>query len=363
MNSYVAEAMSDFALRVRKLSVAEWGYRRPVEMVGASPKFLELQRKIEKIASFNEPVLITGESGSGKEALAQAVFLAGPRRGKPFVWVNCPQYMEGNLTVSELFGHKKGSFTGASSDRKGCFEAADGGVIFLDEIGDLHMSAQVMLLRALANGEFQPLGSETTQTVNVRTVAATNRPLGKLIVSADFRQDLYHRLCYFLVRVPPLRERGDDWYFLLGHTLARLRAQYGASKRFSQASLKILETYHWPGNVRELISLTTTGFALCDADLIEPQDFLPHMSEDGASESDPAREIYRRLTTNGANFWDAVYTPFMERDLNRAQVIGIVKQALIDAGGSYRRLLEVFRLPSEDYQKLMDFLRHQQLKP
>ncbi len=363
MSSYSPEAMSDFALRVRKASITEWGYRKAVDMVGAAAKFLAIQKTIEKVASFNEPVLITGESGSGKEALAQAVYLVGPRRGKPFVSVNCPQYVEGNLTVSELFGHKKGSFTGASSDRRGCFETADKGVIFLDEIGDLHMSAQVMLLRSLANGEFQPLGSEITQSVNVRIVAATNRPLTQLIASAGFRHDLYHRLCYFLIRVPALRERENDWFYLLEHTLQKLRAQYGASRRFSQASLKMLEDYDWPGNVRELISVTTTGYALAEGDRIEPEHFMSHLSEGSPENDDPSHDLYRRITSNGAGFWELVHSPFLDRSLNRSQVKGLIRQGLFDAGGSYRQLLDVFGLPAADYQKLMDFLRHHDLKP
>ncbi len=355
--------MSDFALRVRKASITEWGYRKPVEMVGAAAKFLAIQQTIEKVAAFNEPVLIIGESGSGKEALAQAVYLVGPRRGKPFISVNCPQYVEGNLTVSELFGHKKGSFTGASSDRRGCFETADRGVIFLDEIGDLHMSAQVMLLRSLANGEFQPLGSEITQSVNVRIVAATNRPLPQLVASSGFRNDLYHRLCYFLIRVPALRERENDWFYLLEHTLQKLCAQYGVMRRFSQASLKILEDYDWPGNVRELISVTTTGYALADGDLIEPQHFIAHLSERSAEIDDPARNLYSKITADGGNFWDVVHAPFLDRTLNRSQVKALVRQGLTDAGGSYRQLLDILRLPPSDYQKLMDFLRHHDLKP
>lgn len=307
--------------------------------------------------------MITGESGCGKEALAQAIFLLGPRRGKPFISVNCPQYLEGNLTVSELFGHKRGSFTGAFTDRKGCFEIADGGVIFLDEIGDLHMSAQVMLLRALANGEFQPLGSEATKLVDVRVVAATNRPLNQLMVSADFRLDLYHRLCCFLVRVPPLRERVTDWYFLLEHALARLRAQYGVNKHFSQAALTFLENYDWPGNVRELISITTTGYALCEGNVIEPRDFMANLAGDELRNGDRSEETYRRIVMDGASFWDAVHTPFMERNLNRAQVKAIIKRALLDGEGSYRRLLDIFHVTTNDYQKLMDFLRHHQLKP
>lgn len=358
----VTSSLSPTATRIFERSLASWGGARQVEIVGRSPKLVELLATLEKIASFNEPVLITGETGTGKEGLAQALYLLGNRLRFPMVSVNCPQYLEGNLTVSELFGHKRGSFTGASADRKGCFETADGGVIFLDEIGDLHMSAQLMLLRALAQGEFQPLGSETTKSVNVRVVAATNRPLNELRVGSEFRNDLFFRLRYFLLTVPPLRERGDDWLLLLDHTLQRLHANYGVCKRFSPESLKLLGRYNWPGNVRELVSLTTTGYALADGEIIEPHDFVTHLTEDGAVRSDDRlEEMYRRIVVDGESFWSVVYGPFMERDLNRSQVKSVVSRALLE-GGSYRNLLDIFHLGSDDYQRFMDFLRHHQLK-
>ena len=354
---------STAAQRIRQMSIETWGADRAVELVGAAPSFTQLLKKLEKVAAFDEPVLITGESGSGKEGLAQAIYLLSRRRGRPMISVNCPQYLEGNLTVSELFGHKKGSFTGATSDRKGCFETANGGVIFLDEIGDLHMSAQVMLLRALATGEFQPLGSETTRKVDVRVVAATNRPLGQRVGSAQFRQDLYFRLGYFLLTVPPLRDRDEDWRLLAEHVLSRLQSRYGVSKRFSPEALEMLERYPWPGNVRELMSVTTMGYALADGNVIEPCDLVAHFEGHAKSDDDSSDHIYRRVAMDGSGFWDTVYTPFMERELNRAQVRAVLKRALTQADGSYRRALDVLRIAQSDYQRLMDFLRHHNLKP
>jgi len=354
-------ALGETALRVRELSVQAWGEERAVEMVGAAPKMTELHKKLEKVASFQEPVLITGESGVGKESLAQAIYLLSPRLGKPMVSVNCPQYREGNLTVSELFGHKKGSFTGALADRQGCFETANGGVIFLDEIGDLHMSAQVMLLRALANGEFQPLGADYTRRVNVRVVAATNRSLDRLMVGEEFRHDLFFRLQYFLLHIPPLRERGEDWKLLIDYFLIKLYRKYGVRKHFSGESLKVLAGYDWPGNVRELMSVTTTGYALSDGATIEPRDFVTRLAQ--PQPSTPGEDLYRRLVMEKGNFWEVIYAPFMERHLNRSQVRAVIKQGLIEAQNSYRDLLNVFGLSMSDYQKFMDFLRHHQLKP
>jgi len=199
------------ALHLRQLSVERHGADRPLEMVGQSASFLRAIRQVEKIARFREPVLITGESGVGKEHFANALYLLGCPRNKPYVTVNCPQYQEGNLTVSELFGHLKGSFTGATADRRGAFEEADGGVIFLDEIGDLPTAAQALLLRALATGEFRPVGAASgSRRADVRVVSATNRDLNELVMINQFRYDLFFRLRHFLVDLPPLRDREDD---------------------------------------------------------------------------------------------------------------------------------------------------------
>jgi len=354
--------MSDLALRIRSLSVGEWGEDRAVEMIGLSPCFREIQSKLEKISRYREPVLITGESGAGKEHLAQALYLLSERRGSPYVSVNCPQYQEGNLSVSELFGHRRGSFTGAIADRKGAFETADGGVIFLDEIGDLHMSAQSMLLRALATGEFKPIGIDHPRSADVRVVAATNRPLDDLMEAQGFRNDLFFRLRYFLITVPPLRERGRDWRLILDFVLSRLLRKYGVAKRFSLESLRLLEKYSWPGNVRELISVATMGYAMADGDTIEAGDFASQLGIVNG-EGKPTENLYYRIVNDGGEFWDVVYRPFMERDLNRAQVKAVIKQGLQAGQGSYQKLMDILRVPASDYQKFMAFLRHHNLKP
>jgi DNA-binding NtrC family response regulator len=355
--------LSDVALQVRHHSVDAWGGARAVEMVGHNPAFVSLLSKLLRVAPHDEPVLIVGESGSGKEALAQALYLLGPRRGHAFVSVNCPQYQDGHLTVSELFGHKKGSFTGAISDRKGCFETADGGAIFLDEIADLHMSAQVMLLRALAAGEFQPLGSDGRTQVNVRVIAATNRPLDKLMVAEEFRHDLFFRLRYFLLAVPALRARGDDWLLLLDYALEKLHLKYGVAKRFSQASLDLLAGYDWPGNVRQLMSVATMGYALCEGDVIQPDDFREQLDYGGANRNDSAEDLYQRIVSRREDFWKVVHDAFMSRDLNRAQVRAFIAKGLSDAKGSYRDLIALLGIPPTGYQRFMDFLRHNRLKP
>lgn len=361
-------AFSEVALKVRRLSTEMWGPSRAVEMIGQDRSYVSLLARMQKVAAYEEPVLIVGESGAGKEALAQALYLLGSRRGQPYVVVNCPQYQDGNLTVSELFGHRRGSFTGAASDRKGCFETGNGGLIFLDEIADLHMSAQVMLLRALASGEFQPLGADAPRSVNVRVVAATNRPLPQLMVAQQFRHDLFFRLHYFMLQVPALRDRGDDWLFLLDYALFGLRRRYGVAKRFSREALDRLAAYHWPGNVRELIGVAVSAYAIAESDTIEVPDFdmrldTALMSGGGAPPAGghAASRLLARMPAS--SFWAVVAEPFLKRDLNRREAQDVVRAGLRLSGGRYDRLLEPFGLPRDDYQRFMDFLRHHQLKP
>ena len=374
--------LAPVAQRVRALSVVRWGAAQAVEIVGRSPAMIALLARLEKVARYREPVLITGESGVGKESLAQAVYLLGQPNGGPYVSVNCPQYQEGNLTVSELFGHTKGSFTGAVADRRGAFEEANGGVIFLDEVGDLHTTAQAMLLRALATGEFRPLGANRPRSADVRVVSATNRQLNALMITQEFRYDLFFRLRHFHLHVPPLRERGDDWRLVVDACLARMAAKYGVEKRCSQRALSLLESYDWPGNVRQLLSVISTGYAMADNDVIEPEDFENLLEQRGEAQAQPVDTVRREpalaapsytgadavrllddVRTGERTFWDAIYQPFLNRDLNREQVRAIVAEGLREAGGSYRRLIDILRLLPAEYQKLMAFLRHHNLKP
>ena len=357
-----AHLMSTMALDVSERSRARWAEEAAVEMIGESAEILDLQSRIAKIARYREPVLIAGESGVGKELVTRSIYLLSDRGSGPYVSINCPQYRDGNLTVSELFGHKKGSFTGAVVNRKGAFEEADGGVMFLDEIADLHLSAQAMLLRALATGEFTPVGSSRCRFADVRVIAATNRALNEAAVTGEFRRDLYFRLRYFLLHIPPLRDRGDDWRMIAEYTLMKLRRKYGISKRLSPASLRLLDGYSWPGNVREVISAVTMGYAMSDSATIQPGEFSAQL-EVGAETQVPSETLYRRVVIDGEDFWETVHQRFMRRDLNRAQVKALIKQGLLAADGSYRELLKLLQVPACQYQKFMDFLRHHDLKP
>jgi transcriptional regulator with PAS, ATPase and Fis domain len=226
----------------------------------------------QKVAIRSIPVLLEGESGTGKELVARAIHKAGVRASKPFIAVNCGA-ISPELAESEFFGHKKGSFTGATDNRKGCFEQANGGTLFLDEIGDLPLPLQVKLLRALQNGEVTPLGTSTPQKVDVRVVAATNKHLVNEIAAGRFREDLFYRLAVAVIKLPPLRDRAGDLGLLVDRMLEKINETVqtvGASpKRLSPAAKTRLAKHDWPGNVRELQNTLQRAVTWSDADTID----------------------------------------------------------------------------------------------
>ncbi|WP_460026840.1 nitric oxide reductase transcriptional regulator NorR [Methyloparacoccus murrellii] len=221
-------------------------------LLGRSPVMQALNREIGVVARSDLTVLLTGETGAGKEVLARILHSRSKRAAQPLVYVNCAALPE-SLAESELFGHVKGAFTGAGSDRAGKFELADGGTLFLDEVGELPLSIQAKLLRAVQFGEIQRIGSDRSHHVDVRMIAATNRELPAEVRDGRFRADLYHRLSVYPVRVPPLRERPEDIPILAGHFLEQSRTRLGLARlSLSRATIQVLCHYGWPGNVREL---------------------------------------------------------------------------------------------------------------
>jgi Nif-specific regulatory protein len=228
------------------------GGRGQQEIVGQAPAMKALAGQIDKVADTRVTVLVEGETGVGKELIAAAVHYRSRRRDKLFVAANCAAVPE-NLLESELFGHKKGSFTGAHEEKKGLFEIADGGTMFLDEVTEMPLSLQSKLLRALQEGEIRPIGATQEKRVNVRIVAATNRNLEKEVAEGRFREDLYYRLKVFPIRVPPLRERREDVPLLAAYFLLRYSTELGKpAAGFAQQAMELLQGYEWPGNVREL---------------------------------------------------------------------------------------------------------------
>jgi two-component system, NtrC family, response regulator AtoC len=245
-------------------------------ILGESAAIKELRRQIQKLAGAPSTVLITGESGTGKELVARALHELSPRSGMPFVTVNCGAIPAG-LIESELFGHAKGAFTDARTAKEGLFSEADGGSLFLDEIGELPPEAQVKLLRVLQEGEFRPVGETRVERVDVRVIAATLRDLGKLAEHGQFREDLFYRLNVVSVHVPPLRERRDDIVLLANAFLQRFNRELNRAEPvqgFSEAATSLLTEYAWPGNVRELENAVERAVLLCEGSVIEP-DGLP----------------------------------------------------------------------------------------
>jgi len=236
----------------------------------------EVFTTIGKASSASATVLITGESGTGKELAARAIHYSSGRSSAPFVPINCGGIPEG-LLESELFGHVKGAFTGATESRAGFFHAADGGTIFLDEISDMSLAMQVKLLRVLQDKEVCMVGSNRTRKVDVRILAATNKDLQGLVKKGLFREDLFYRLHVITIIIPPLRERGDDILLLAHHFLTQFAAESGkATPGFSDEALRSLRSYNWPGNVRELENVIQRLVVMTDDDLIEVPD-LPSL--------------------------------------------------------------------------------------
>lgn len=254
-------------------------------LIGKSPKIVEVYKILARAALSTSTVLVMGESGTGKELVARAIHDNSQRRDKKFIAVNCGALSE-NLLESELFGHIKGSFTGAVSDKKGLFEEANGGTLFLDEIGDISPALQVKLLRVLQEGELKPVGSHENRKVDVRLISATHKDLEQLIRQEKFREDLYYRLKVISIELPPLRERLEDLPDLISHFLV-----YFAKKNkkiishVSEEAMTLLKKYSWPGNIRELEHAIERAVAMSNTTILFPEDFPPELSRQEGSGS------------------------------------------------------------------------------
>lgn len=259
------------------------GYKSDIPLIGKSPKFVECLKLVGRVAPTNLPVLIAGESGTGKEVVARAIHQRSARSSNAFVTVNCGA-IPIELIESELFGHAKGSFTGADRERVGLWEEANGGTLFLDEITETNPLFQVKLLRALQEGEIRRVGSNRTVEVDVRVIAATNRDIEEEVKEGRFRQDLMYRLNAVTIHLPPLRDRIEDIPVLVQHFAEQVRPTDASALKFSSASLEMLKTYSWQGNIRELENAVLHAVSLSD-DVIYPE----HM---------PARIRYFRETSS-----------------------------------------------------------------
>ena len=267
------------------------------EIIGRSEAMSSAMRDIERVAQSDTTVLILGETGTGKELFARAVHSKSPRRDKPLIKVNCAALPSG-LIESELFGHEKGSFTGATTKRKGRFQLADGGTIFLDEIGELALDLQSKLLRVLQEGEFEPVGSSQTIKTDVRIIAATNRPLREAVKEGTFREDLFYRLSVFPITVPPLRARGDDISLLANVFVRRFTKKLGrAIGPLTDDSIRALKEYDWPGNVRELENVIERAVIITDSGSLDLSRALPENAAKPEAIAPRARLSVERVLT------------------------------------------------------------------
>jgi transcriptional regulator with PAS, ATPase and Fis domain len=340
------------------------------DVIGTSPAVAELLQSIEDAARTDTKVLITGESGVGKEVAARLIHAASRRSRGPMVTINCAAIAD-SLLESELFGHERGSFTGAYRDRVGLLEHAQGGTVFLDEIGEMSLRMQGLLLRFLETGEIQRVGSvRVGARVDVRVIAATNRLLLDHVVAKTFREDLYYRLNVFQIVVPPLRERIGDVSLLFDYfqrSYARKHdVEVGPLSPEARASL---EAYSWPGNIRELknvverLVVRLRGRAVTVQDL--PAEILTNGVATRAREAAPAKPstadvMFGQLIDERRSFWSVVYPAFMSRDLTRDDLRSIVGRGLQRTSGNYKLLVRLFNMQPSDYKRFLNFLRKHQ---
>jgi two-component system response regulator AtoC len=339
---------------------------RPNLLVGGSPAMAELKAEVERVARSDAKVLITGESGTGKELVAQAVHNGSARSERPFVAVNCAGLSE-TLLETELFGHVKGSFTGAYRDKLGKLELADTGTMFLDEIGEMTLRMQGLLLRFLETGELQKVGADrVVGRVDVRVIAATNRNLREMITIGTFREDLFYRLNVIHLTVPPLRERKEDITALTHHFLRIFTTNVASvAREISPEAMQALTEYHWPGNVRELENVIERLVVTGGDQVIQTEDLPIEIRVRQGVSLRPRKErrrtvaddLYKRLLEERESFWSVVYPLYMQREITRSNVRDLVRKGLEEARGNYKIVARLFNMDQRDYKKFLNFLR------
>jgi transcriptional regulator with PAS, ATPase and Fis domain len=328
-------------------------------LVVASRRMTELLALADRAAESGAKVLITGESGVGKDLIARYLHNHSRRKQAPFVAVNCAGVTE-TLLESELFGHVRGSFTGAYRDKRGKLQLAHRGTLFLDEVGEMSLRMQALLLRFLENGEIQAVGSDSPQTkVDVRVITATNRNLTEMIAAGQFREDLFYRLCVIRIDVPPLRERPEDVRALVSHFLDRGERRL----TLTDEALQALQRYRWPGNVRELVNVVEQLLWLAPTGHVGVEHLPPSMRSEAVLASpiidrrrQTADDLYEALVKHGASFWEHVYPMFLARDITRHDLRELVRRGLRESKGRYKALLKLFGMSTRDYRRFMNFL-------
>ena len=338
----------------------------PDRLIGDSAVMQELREEISRVARSDAKVLVTGESGVGKELVAAAIHAESPRVQRPFVAVNCAGIPE-TLLESELFGHVKGSFTGAYRDKPGKLEMAAEGSIFLDEIGEMTLRMQGLLLRFLETGDVQKVGAHRTDgRVDVRVIAATNRNLRDLIAQGQFREDLFYRLNVIHITVPPLRERREDIPLLIDFFLKRFTQSNGSPlPAISPLAYDALTGHSWPGNVRELENVIERLIVRGRGGAVALEDLPPEVRAQHGVAIRPKRErrrtvaddLYRRLTEERESFWTVVYPLYMQREITKGNVRDLVRKGLEESRGNYKIVSRIFNMQAHEYKRFLNFLR------
>jgi two-component system response regulator AtoC len=354
-----------------------------IQLIGTSKVLAELRTEIEHVGRSGAKVLITGESGVGKEVVARAIAAASPRPGSPLIPVNCAGIPE-TLLESELFGHVKGSFTGAYRDKPGKLEMASNGTIFLDEIGEMTLRMQGLLLRFLETGEIQKVGAErVAMAPNVRVIAATNRDLRELVSQGQFREDLFYRINVIHLVVPPLRERREDIPALIDHFLNNFigfGSRHGSGSGTAEGNVHVhahvvrgitpdavamLASYAWPGNVRQLENVLERLVVTGRRELIDVDDLPLEIRAPLQTSARPRRErrrtvaddLFKKLVEERESFWTAVYPLYMNREITRGNVRDLVHKGLEEARGNYKIVLKLFNMETREYKRFLNFLR------
>jgi transcriptional regulator with GAF, ATPase, and Fis domain len=335
------------------------------QLIGTSAQLRELIEEIERVSTSDAKVLITGESGAGKELVARAIHAGSPRVREQFVPINCAGMPE-TLLESELFGHVKGSFTGAYRDAPGKLEYADKGTVFLDEIGEMTLRMQGLLLRFLETGELQKVGSDRASgRVNVRVITATNRDLRTMIADGHFREDLFYRLNVIQLIVPPLRDRREDIPALTHHFLKRFANGSAVVRTISDEAMVALCEYPWPGNVRELenaierlvVKARTVEAGIDDLPIEVRLQRGVSIRPKRERRRTVADDLYRKLREEQGSFWTAVYPLYMQREITKENVRELVRKGLEEARGNYRIVAKLFNMNPSDYKRFLNFLR------
>jgi Nif-specific regulatory protein len=332
------------------------------KLVGKSSYIKKIFDFISKATKTNLNVLILGETGVGKELVAKMIHFYSERKNEPFIKINCANLNE-NLLESELFGYKKGAYTGAVIDKPGLIEEAKGGTIFLDEIGDIPYYLQAKLLSVIEDKELRRLGENKTRKIEARFTFATNKDLYESVLEGNFRQDLYYRISILILFISSLRKRKEDIPVLVRNITEEENKKNEKTKRITQEALNRLSAYDYPGNIRELENIIKRAYYLSDDGVIKAE-HIEFENSKIKEKMNITEELYRKIINEKKSFWEVVHYPFLKRELNRREVKEIIGMGLSQTRGSYKKLLSLFNIEQgeKNYKRFMGIISTHKLK-